>query len=90
MERVRKQRDIDILNLHMDGHSIRKLSRDFKLRREVIRQIVGGSGSIGPRATVSAVPVKCPTCGGKVYLPCRLCHVRELQKKGPIEKVIFG
>lgn len=22
------------------------------------------------------IPRRCPTCGGKVYLPCRLCRVR--------------
>ncbi len=23
--------------------------------------------------------VRCPDCGGKVYAPCRLCHVRKLK-----------
>jgi len=24
---------------------------------------------------------RCPTCGGRVYMPCRLCHVRQVQAK---------
>ncbi len=24
---------------------------------------------------------RCPTCGGRVYMPCRLCHVRGLQAR---------
>ena len=27
--------------------------------------------------------VRCPQCGGKVYLPCRLCHARELAAQLP-------
>jgi hypothetical protein len=24
---------------------------------------------------------RCPTCGGMVYMPCRLCHVRAIKSK---------
>jgi len=27
----------------------------------------------------SGPPTRCPTCGGRVYLPCLLCHVRVLK-----------
>lgn len=23
--------------------------------------------------------VRCPTCGGRVYMPCMLCHIRDLK-----------
>jgi len=26
-------------------------------------------------------PVRCPGCGGRVYAPCRLCHVRRLKEE---------
>jgi hypothetical protein len=26
-------------------------------------------------------PRRCPTCGGLVYMPCRLCHIRQLMEK---------
>jgi hypothetical protein len=26
-----------------------------------------------------SLPERCPTCGGKVFLPCRLCRVRRWQ-----------
>lgn len=26
-------------------------------------------------------PVRCPGCGGKVYLPCRLCYLRQRQEQ---------
>jgi len=29
----------------------------------------------------SGSPARCPTCGGRVYLPCLLCHVRQLKAK---------
>jgi hypothetical protein len=28
----------------------------------------------------SAVSERCPGCGGRVYMPCRLCYVRELKR----------
>jgi transcriptional regulator with XRE-family HTH domain len=27
--------------------------------------------------------MRCPQCGGKVYLPCRLCHARKLAAQSP-------
>jgi len=29
----------------------------------------------------SPPPARCPTCGGMVILPCRLCHVRLVRKE---------
>jgi hypothetical protein len=29
----------------------------------------------------SGSPARCPTCGGRVYLPCLLCHVRALKAR---------
>ena len=26
-------------------------------------------------------PMRCPTCGGRVYMPCLACHVRELKAR---------
>lgn len=26
-------------------------------------------------------PLRCPTCGGRVYMPCLACHVRELKAR---------
>jgi transcriptional regulator with XRE-family HTH domain len=31
-------------------------------------------------------PQRCPGCGGLVYLPCRLCHVRKLVAEGRIAR----
>jgi len=28
----------------------------------------------------SGVSERCPGCGGRVYMPCRLCYVRELKR----------
>lgn len=33
----------------------------------------------GIRATT--VPLRCPTCGGLVYVPCRLCEAREYRER---------
>lgn len=30
--------------------------------------------------------VQCPTCGGKVQMPCRLCNVRRLLAKGKLRR----
>src|SRR5262245_52659293 len=40
-------------------------------------------------------PVRCPNCGGRVYLPCRLCRVRaikrrELERKKHLARFIGG
>ncbi len=29
---------------------------------------------------------RCPTCGGKVYMPCRACELRKLQASGKIAR----
>jgi hypothetical protein len=28
------------------------------------------------------LPVRCPTCGGKVQMPCLLCYVRRIKERG--------
>ena len=40
-------------------------------------------------------PVRCPGCGGRVYLPCRLCRIRaakrrELERKKHLTRIMSG
>lgn len=35
-------------------------------------------------------PARCPGCGGMVYLPCRLCHVKSLAAVSPKRPPLLG
>ena len=34
-------------------------------------------------------PARCPQCGGMVYLPCRLCHARNLAALLPAHAILW-
>lgn len=77
---------------------IRRLLAEGKLsQREISKQLQVSRGTITsvsmnrrrerePRDDDTEVdhgpPARCPSCGGLVYMPCRLCRVRE-SKYGP-------
>lgn len=44
---------------------------DYQPRRDMEEEL---SGPVGP-------PERCPSCGALVYLPCRLCRLKELLAK---------
>ena len=49
---------------------------DYALRREIPDDFLEPSGEIE----------RCPTCGARVYMPCRLCHVRRLQEQETLSR----
>lgn len=69
-------------------HSQRAVARLTGVSRGSVRAIVSGKRSdyverreeweepVGP-------PERCPECGGKVYMPCQLCRLRDVGRKGP-------
>jgi hypothetical protein len=82
--------------------SQRKIARLTNISRATISAIASGKRPdyeprprddepdrpIGP-------PIRCPSCGGRVYLPCRLCRIRaikrrELERKKHLARYING
>lgn len=66
--------------------SQRKIARVVGVSRGVIGLIARGERpdySARQQDQAELVPLgpieRCPGCGGRVYVPCRLCHVRKLQ-----------
>lgn len=79
---------LEIERLLAEGRlSQRKISLLVGVSRGVISAIARGtrpdyearrqnhSDAIEPRGDIE----RCPTCGGRVYMPCRLCRVRRIQ-----------
>lgn len=69
--------------------SQRRIARMTGISRATVGAIASGSRPDYPiRSTADdelfAPPwgpaTRCPGCGGRVYLPCRLCHVRRLKR----------
>jgi hypothetical protein len=69
--------------------SYRKIARMVGLGRGTIGQIASGKRLAWPdrvrggenRAYRCSGPIaRCPECGGRVYMPCLLCHVRALKR----------
>ena len=64
--------------------SQRDIAKMTGVSRGTVRAIANNPELADRRRDVAAdrvpakrkVPRRCPTCGGKVYLPCRLCRVR--------------
>lgn len=68
--------------------SQRKIARQTGVSRATIGLIAAGKRpDYQPRPPAwdslfdvpQAPPRRCPGCGGLVYLPCRLCHIRALK-----------
>ena len=78
---------------------VRRLLAERKHSQRSIARLAGVSrGSVGAIASgkcrdhtesreeweePAGPPERCPECGGKVYMPCQLCRLREIRKKGP-------
>jgi hypothetical protein len=69
------------------SYSQRKIARMTGVSRTTVRVIASGkrrdrdTPAREPRMGLdkpTGPPRRCPGCGGLVYMPCRLCHVREL------------
>jgi len=81
----------EVRRLWGDGcRSRRRIARRLGISREVVNQIVSGTFVLQmsvdeepdmPMPDCEGSPVRCPGCGGKVFLPCRLCQLRELKRE---------
>lgn len=66
--------------------SQRQIARQLGISRATISAIANGKRRqklpalpVAPLLPFSTdPPVRCPLCGGRVYLPCRLCYIRSL------------
>jgi transcriptional regulator with XRE-family HTH domain len=78
----------EIKRLLAEGNlSQRKIAAKLRVSRGTIAAIAAGRRpdyeelrkQRAEEEAISAGPIKrCPSCGGTVHLPCRLCHVRRL------------
>ena len=74
--------------------SQRKISLVTGVSRAVVSQVALGerpdylrlnapdADSLEPSGDIE----RCPTCGAKVYMPCRLCHLRGLNERQTVER----
>ncbi len=78
-----------LLNQHK--HSLRTIARLSGVSRGSVSLIAAGRrpNYEAPRHApddehwIPAGPiVRCPKCGGRVFAPCRLCHVRDRDTQG--------
>lgn len=81
-------REIDRL-LREGRLSQRKIAARLNTSRGIIGAIARGKRGLHGRETIGSdgdplgtavLPERCPCCGGRVYMPCRLCHIRALQQ----------
>lgn len=73
--------------------SQRAIAARLGVARDTVRAIASGRRSLEPRPAGRdrtprryyvkpvTVPQRCPECGGLVHMPCRLCRVREYQRR---------
>jgi transcriptional regulator with XRE-family HTH domain len=71
--------------------SQRAIALRMGVARDTVKAIASGQRSLEPRVPglrrarrrfstqPLTTPKRCPRCGGLVYMPCRLCRVREFQ-----------
>ena len=75
-----------------DKLSHRKIARLLRISRGTVGAIAMGRRpdyeALRANADDVSLPPgpasRCPTCGGKVYLPCRLCRVRRLAESSGV------
>jgi transposase InsO family protein len=83
-------------------HSQRQIARLTGISRATVGAIASGARpEYQPRPRddeperPTGPPSRCPTCGGRVFLPCRLCRIRavkrrELERKKHLARFIGG
>lgn len=74
--------------------SQRDIARLMRVSRSTVAAIARGKRP-RPEAPVvekrpSGPPQRCPTCGGKVYMPCHLCRIRTELAKGTVPPLTNG
>ncbi len=74
--------------------SQRKISLLTGVCRSVVSQVASGerpdyaslfepdAESLEPSGEIE----RCPTCGARVYMPCRLCHLRSASEEGTLKR----
>jgi len=75
--------------LVLGRHSYRAIARMAGVSRGTVGAVAAGKRSSDDqwkRTPMEIEPMgptrRCPTCGGKVQMPCRLCQTRELLRGG--------
>jgi len=94
---------LDIKRQLADGKlSQRQIARQTGISRATISAIASGRRpEYEPRVRddeperPTGPPVRCTGCGGRVYLPCRLCRIRaakrrELDRKKHLARIMSG
>jgi hypothetical protein len=71
--------------LKQDHWSQRKIARETGVSRSTVNNIARGYRPRWEDSPSDVQPtgplVRCPGCGGRVFLPCLLCRVRELKEQ---------
>ena len=58
------------------GWSQRRVARFLGVSKTCVSKISQGTFREYSRTLGRFTPVRCPTCGGRVRMPCKLCAVR--------------
>jgi len=89
----------EIRRLLATGHTQRAVSRMTSVCRQTVGAIAKGRLDRNARQAqrdaeqvtgLPGPPRRCPTCGGIVKMPCRLCQTRELKAGGRLPRVSSG
>lgn len=76
----------EIRRLLTAGHSPTAVARKAGVHRTVVKRIVATLPPdfvrTEPSSLYRGIPERCPTCGGRVFLPCRLCRTRTILASG--------
>jgi hypothetical protein len=70
--------------------SQRKIAKRLGVSRGTVNAIAqgkrtdypGGPDALGDFVPAAGPPRRCPSCGGMVFMPCLLCHVRSMRAAG--------
>lgn len=86
--RVSPEKRKAVMRLRRAGFSQKRIARELRMSEETVFYVINGRWRYQPAGesgfkfpNLEGMPVRCPQCGAKVYMPCLACTLENRKRK---------